>query len=299
MNFSALAGCTLKARFGVLKALQHEKSINGSFTYNALVNGCYKAVIESQLPVDAKILFDMNGYRITFSYNGFAEAVHAVAVIDEPTIVKVILVNEEVIEETLDAKYPSVKTGLQGCMAYSSIGGRSKINKSLVLAINTQDYSVSHIQIQADPVVQESLKMKMDLINNLSEPLQKVRVDECKTCPYMPICNNDVLPVVSCSTCAFYRINEQSCSLGNHQGIRCPQHLYNPILLVNHKHKRADVQNLFIEYDNFANSNNPVAGKEVLTSDAMYTSHKFDKVKILDENLYKFIKNFGAKIVND
>lgn len=297
MNFSSLAGCTLKARFGVLKALQYTKPVNGSFVYNAMLNGGYKAIIESQLPIDAKILFDMNGHRITFSYNGFGESVQAVAVLDEPTIIKVIIVNEKVIEETLDIKYPSVKAGLQACMFHSSIGGRPKINKALVLAVNTQDYSVIHIPINADLVEQESLNAKVDFIINLSEPIQKVRTDDCDSCPYLPICSNDTLPVVSCSSCAFYKINEQTCSLGNNQGIRCEQHLYNPVLLVNHKHKSADVQNLFIEYGNFANSNNPVAGKEVLTSDAMLTSHKFDKVKILDDNLHNFVKNFGAKIV--
>lgn len=298
MNFSSLSGCTLKARFGVLKALQYTKPITGSFVYNAMLNGGYKAIIESQVPVDAKILFDMNGYQIQFEYKAFKEAVHAVVVIDnEPMIVKVILVNEPVIEETLDIKYPSVKAGLQACMNHSSIGGRPKINKSLVMAINTQDYSVSQMVINADPTEQESLNMKMDFILNLSEPIQKVRSKECDTCPYFPICKNDALPVVSCSSCAFYKIGEQTCSLGNNQGIKCQQHLYNPILLVNHKHKKVDVQNLFVEYENFVNSNNPVAGKEVLTSDAMLTSHKFDKVKILDENLHKFVKNFGAKIV--
>ena len=297
MNFSALAGCTLKARFGILRALQHERSINGSFTYNALVNGAYAQIIESQLPVDAKILFNMNGHKITFSYNGFAESVQAVAVLDEPVIVKVILVNEEVIEETLDIKYPSVKTSLQGCMAYSSIGGKPQIKKSLVLAVNTQDYSVNHITINADPVIQESLQMKMDFINDLSAPIQKVEGKECATCPYSPICKNDALPVVSCSTCAFFKIGEQTCSLGNHQGIRCQQHLYNPNLLVNHSHKRVDVQNLFVEYEGFVNSNNPVAGKEVLTSDAMLASHRFDNDRILDKNLNDFVKNFGAKIL--
>ena len=297
MNFSALAGCTLKARFGVLKALQFTPSVKGAFIYNSMINGSYKAIIESYLPVDAKILFNMNGQRITFAYNGFGESVQAVAVLDEPTIIKVILVNEEVIEETLDIKYPSVKVGLQACMAHSSIGGRPKINKALVLAVNTQDYSITEIPIKADPTEQASLNSKIDFINDLSQEIQKVRCSDCDNCPYMPICNNDTLPVVSCSSCAFYKINEQTCSLGNAQGIRCQQHLYNPVLLVNHKHKSVDVQNLFIEYGNFVNSNNPVAGKEALTSEAMLTSHKFDKVKILDENLHKFVKNFGAKIV--
>ena len=221
----------------------------------------------------------------------------AVAVITEPVIVKVILVNEEVIEETLDIKYPSVKTSLQASMAYSSIGGRPQITRSLVLAINTQDYSVKHIYIDADPVLQESLKMKMDFINDLSQRIQKVECKECLNCPYSPICKNETLPVVSCSTCAFYKIGEQTCSLGNSQGIRCPQHLYNPNVLVNHSHKKVDVQNLFVEYEGFANSNNPVAGKEVLTSDAMLASHRFDKERILDKNLNSFVKNFGAVLL--
>lgn len=297
MNFSSLAGCPLKARFGVLKALQYPKQVNGSFVYNSLLNGGYKAIIESQLPVDAKILFDINGQRITFTSKGFGESVQAVAVLDEPTIIKVILVNEPVIEQTLNIKYPAVKAGLQACMAHSSIGGRPKINQALVLAINTQDYSVSHINIKADQVEQDNLDMKMDYIVNLSDPIEKIRNKDCDTCPYMPICNNETLPVVSCSSCAFYKIGEQTCSLGNNQGIKCQQHLYNPNLLVNHKHKKVDVQNLFIEYDNFVNSNNPVIGKESLTSDEMFSSHKIDNVRILDENLHKFVKHFGAKIV--
>jgi len=209
-------------------------------------------------------------------------------------------VNEKVIAETLDAQYPSVKIGLQLIMANSGDGSRPPIDKSLVLAIHTQDFSVTHIEILACPFEQDNLETKLDFILNLSERIEiseDLESGDCKGCPYKAICSNETLPVVSCSTCAFFRVNEQSCALGNNQGIRCEQHLYNPVLLVNHKHEHADVQNLFIEYQDFVNSNNPVAGKTVLTSDEMFHSHKFDKSGILDPNIEAFKKTYGAKIV--
>lgn len=299
MNFSSLAGCMLKVRLGVLRAVPPAKdNKSGGFVYNALLNSSFKPIIERELPENTNIMFLMNGQQIVFEHAGFKEAVHAVALIPEPVIVKVILVGEEVLEQTLDAKYPSVKIGLQAIMNHSAIGGRPKISKSLVLAINTQDYSVNHIFIHADEAQQESIDMQIDYVNNLSEPLIKHESDECANCQFKSLCKNETLPVVACSTCAFYKINEPTCALGNNQGIRCNQHLYNPILLVNHKHKSVDVQNLFIEYDNFVNSNNPVPNKVVLTSDEMFTSHKFDTDRILDQNLHTFMKRFGAKIVN-
>ena len=297
MNFSSLAGCPQKARFGLLMALPKAPSVTGSFVYNSLLNGSYKSIIESQLPENTKIIFDMSGHQIKFSHKGFMESVHAVAVLDEPTIIKVVLVNEEVIAQTLDIKYPSVNAGLQAMMNHSDIGNKPKINKALVLAINTEDFSVIHIPIEADTAIQESIDAKIDVITDLSHEIESADCKECPTCNFKPICSNETLPVISCSTCAFYRINESTCALNNNQGIRCDQHLYNPVVLPNHSHKSADVQHLFIEYNSFVNSNNPVSNLPVLSSDEMLESHKFDKERILDDNLHSFKNSFGAKPV--
>ena len=301
MNFSALAGCSLACRFSRLMALKNTGPTSKQYIYNSLLSGCYKKVIETQLPVDARIMYgDANG-PFTFGYRGIKETVQAVAVINnEPHLVKVIIVNEPVIVQTLRTKFDSVYISLQALMKLSGQTGNGEIKKSLILAIDVSDYSVSQMILEADEFEQGSIKQKIDCVLASNDPNIVIHKDEskCDGCSFSPICNNETLPVVSCSTCAFFTDNElPECSLGNNVGVKCASHLYNPLLLVNHKHIKVDVQNLYVEYDEFINCNSDMGFKTSMTSDEMLASHKFNAGGVKDEFIESMKSEFNAKIV--
>lgn len=303
MNFSSLAGCALACRFSFTKALPSPKTDSElkkkKFIYSSLLHSSYKQIIERHLPGARIIYGDANG-KFVFEYRGVKESIHAVAVInDVPYLVKVILVNEPVSEDTLPIKYQSALTSLQALMAVSGTNGRPTIEKSILIAVDTLNYDVEIFDIESDAAEQESISMKIDFIQATDrERIPKSDCSQCPSCDYLPICDNSVLPVVSCTTCAFYSgKGVPTCGLGNNVGVKCPQHIYNPLMLVNHEQTKIDVQNLYVEYDSFINCNSDMGFKPSLTSDEMRVQHQFDNGNILDKNLNDFKKIFGAKPV--
>lgn len=301
MNFSSLAGCSLAARFSRLRALKDNGPTSNQYVYNSLLKGCQKSIIESQLPVDANIIYgDANG-PFRFSYKGVSESIPAVAVINnEPHLVKVIIVNEPIIAETLRIKFESVYISLQAMMKLSGQGGKQEIKKSIILAVDVSDFTVSQVTLEADEYEQESIRQKIECI--LASDNAEIFIGKnekfCGACKYSAICNNESLPVVACSTCAFFSDKEvQACSLGNSIGVKCPSHLYNPLLLVNHPHKKVDVQNLYVEYDTFINCNSDMGFKPSMTSDEMFVSQKFNATGVRDEFISGIQDKFRGKIV--
>ena len=277
LNFSQVSGCHLKARFTRLNALKKPPATTKQFLYNALLNSSYRQIIETQLPIDSNIIWGDHNGPFEFDYRGVKEKVHAVAVVDgEPHLVKVIIVNEPIIVETLRINYDSVYVSLQALMKLSGQTGNPEIKKSIILAVNTEEFSVTKMILEADETEQENVKLKIDyILDTDSQPIAPSKSEKnCTGCNFIDICEGKTIPVASCSTCAFYSDKEtKSCALGNSVGVKCSSHLYNPLLMVNHKHVKVDVQNLYVEYDDFINCNSEMGFKPSLTSDEMKSSN--------------------------
>ena len=296
MSINNIGACSLKARFDIVSPItEHENELE-YFIHGALMSGSYKQIISMAFK-DHKVIFDDLGDRIVFMDRGVVGSPHAIVIVNSiPRIVNVVFSNKEKIRETIE---PHIEMSQQGFMELSASTGNSKITMSSVIFVNTYDYSIDIVDVEYDPTLAQSFNLLLEEVTDFDNTkLVPSKSEFCYSCKYKKICNNEKLVPVTCQTCAFFNFEGRSCTLNMQTGVSCANHLYNPNLMVNHAHISINTDELYIQYKDFVNSNNPVAFKESLTSREMLAHHRFNRGDIMDIELHSLMKTYGAKIAD-